>query len=600
MRLPLVFALALLASQNLFAAHGVAMHGDLKYGADFSHFEYTHPGAPKGGAVRQSAIGSFDSINPFILKGNKASGLGLTFDTLTEQPDDEPFSAYGLIAEDIEMPEDRSWVIYTLRPEACFHDGSPITPEDVIFSLEILKTKGHPFYRAYFGDVVKAEKLGEHKVKFSFTPGVNRELALIIGQLPVLSKAWWEGKEFDKPGLEPIMGSGPYRITDVEPGRSITYERVKDYWGTNTPVNNGRYNFGRLRFDYYRDSNVALEAFKAGEFDFRAENTSKLWDSGYDSPALAAGMIKKELIPHQQPTGMQALAFNTRRSIFKDRRVREALGYAFDFEWSNKNLFNSAYTRTESFFSNSELASSGLPSEEELAILKPYKGRVPDEAFTQEYKAPSTDGSGNIRANLRKAVGLLREAGWKVKNGKLANERTGEQMSFEILLVQPAFERVVLPFARNLERLGIEARVRTVDSAQYENRVRDFDFDMVVQSFGQSMSPGNEQRDFWASASADEPGSKNIVGIKDPVVDELIAGIISAPDRKSLVNRTRALDRVLLWSHYVIPQWHLRFFRVAYWDLFARPSVSPLYGLGFDTWWVDPAGEARIKAYRGK
>lgn len=600
MRLPIFFALALLISPNLFAAHGLAMHGDLQYGPDFTHFDYANPGAPKGGEVRQSSIGSFDSLNPFILKGNNAAGLGMTFDTLTEQPDDEPFSAYGRIVEDIETPEDRSWVIYTLRPEARFHNGSPITPEDVIFSLEILKTKGHPFYRAYFGDVQKAEKLGDHKVKFSFAAGVNRELALIIGQLPVLSRAWWAGREFDKPGLEPILGSGPYRVAKVEPGRSITYERVPDYWGANIPVNKGRYNFDRIRIDYYRDNNVALEAFKAGEFDFRAENTSKLWDSGYDSPALSAGMIKKELIPHQQPTGMQALAFNIRRPMFQDRRVREALGYAFDFEWSNKNLFNGAYTRTESYFSNSELASSGLPSKAELAILQPYRGRIPEQVFTKPYQAPSTDGSGNNRSNLRTAVGLLREAGWTIEDGTLTNRKTGEKMAFEILLVQPAFERVVLPFTRGLERLGIDARVRTVDSAQYENRVRDFDFDMVVQSFGQSLSPGNEQRDFWGSASANEPGSRNVIGINDPVVDELIAGIIAAPDRNSLVTRTRALDRVLLWSHYVIPQWHLRFFRVAYWAKFARPAISPLYGLGFETWWVDEQSDARVRAYRGQ
>jgi microcin C transport system substrate-binding protein len=593
-----VLLLALLGGPALAAttAHGLAMHGDLKYGPGFQHFEYADPDAPKGGELRLAEIGTYDSLNPFILKGMPAAGIGRLFDTLTTQSEDEPFSAYGLIAESIEVPEDRSWVIFTLRPEARFHDGSPITVEDVIFSLEILKSKGHPFYRVYYANVEKAEAVGERKVKFSFKPGDNRELPLIVGQLPVLSKAWWGAREFDKTTLEIPMGSGPYTVEKLDPGRSITYRRVADYWGADLPVNRGRFNFDRIRHDYYRDTTVALEAFKAGEYDLRQENTAKNWAKAYDIPAVRDGRIVKEEIPHQRPTGMQAFVFNTRRSLFKDPRVRQALAYAFDFEWTNKNLFNGAYTRTTSYFANSELASSGPPGPDELAILEPYRGRIPEEVFTRAYEPPKTDGSGRIRGNLRKALRLLKSAGWQVKNKRLVHTRTGEVMRFEILLVSPAFERIALPFIRNLKRLGIEARVRTVDSAQYQNRIDRFNFDMVVHTFGQSLSPGNEQRDFWASANANVNGSRNLAGIQDPVVDELIEKLIAAKDRKSLVTITRALDRVLLWGHYVIPQWHITSFRLAWWNRFSRPAITPKYGLGLDTWWYDEKKAARLAA----
>ncbi len=591
---------ALLTAVEAIAEHAIAMHQDLKYGPDFEHFDYVNPDAPKGGHVRLSAIGTFDSLNPFILKGGAASNIGTLFDTLTVRSEDEPFSEYGLIAEDIEVPEDRSWVAYTLREEARFHDGNPITPEDVIFSLTLLKNQGHPFYRAYYANVATAEQVGPRKVKFTFAPGDNRELPLIVGQLPVLSKAYWSGRDFEKTTLEPPLGSGPYRVVFVEPGRSITYRRVADYWGANLPVNRGRYNVDTLRFDYYRDTTVALEAFKAGEYDFRSENTAKNWATAYDTAAVRNGMIKKEEIPHERPTGMQAFVFNVRRPIFRDPRVREALAYAFDFEWSNKTLFNGAYTRTASYFSNSELASRGLPSPEELAILEPYREQIPEAVFSKKYQPPATDGSGNIRANLRKAMGLLKAAGWIIKHGKLINQQTAKPMAFEILLVQSEFERVVLPFIRNLKRLGVSARVRTVDTAQYQNRLDAFDFDMIVASFGQSLSPGNEQRDFWGSEKAAIKGSRNLIGIKDKVVDELIEQVISAPDRKSLVQRTRALDRVLLWGHYVIPNWHVRAFRVAYWNKFDRPKITPKYALGFNTWWVDPAKAKAVAVYRGR
>jgi microcin C transport system substrate-binding protein len=575
--------------------YAAALHGQPKYGPGFEHFEYVDPDAPKGGDVRLAAIGTFDNLNPFILKGASAAGLGGLFDTLTYQSDDEPFTVYGLVAERIEFPQDRSWVEFTLRPEARFHDGSPITVEDVIFTFEILKQKGHPRYRLYYANVVKAERTGERKVRFTFDTKDNRELPLIVGQMPILSKAYWSGRNFEETTLEAPLGSGPYTVESVDPGRSITYRRVKDYWAADLPVNRGRDNFDTIRYDYYRDTTVALEAFKAGEYDFRLENVSKQWATGYAGPGLKNGLIVKEEIPHELPTGMQGFVFNTRREIFKDPRVRWALAYAFDFEWTNRNLFYGAYTRTASYFSNSELASRGLPSPEELAILEPYRGRVPEEVFTQAYRPPSTDGSGNIRGNLRKALALLKAAGWSIKDKRLVNEKTGQPMRFEMLLVDPAFERIVLPFKHNLERLGIDMRVRTVDSAQYENRVEQFDFDMIVASFPQSLSPGNEQRNYWSSAAANTPGSRNLAGIEDPVVDELVALVIDAPDRQSLIYRTRALDRVLLWGHYVIPHWHIRVFRVAYWDKFDRPRISPKYDLGFDTWWVDPEKAARLQ-----
>jgi microcin C transport system substrate-binding protein len=578
--------------------HALALHGTPKYGPDFTHLDYVNPKAIKGGHVRLAEIGTFDNLNPYILKGIAAAGVSGLFDTLTYHARDEAFTEYGLLAESIEVADDNSWVIFTLRPQARFHDGSPVTAEDVIFSFNILKTKGHPFYRSYYANVQRAEQMGNHKAKFTFSSGDNRELPLILGQMPVLSKSYWNHHDFEKTTLSPPLGSGPYKVESVDPGRSITYQRDPNYWGADLAVNVGRNNFDTLRYDYYRDATVALEAFKAGEYDFRVENVAKNWATGYDSPALNSGLIKQETIPHQQPTGMQGFVFNTRREIFKDPRVREALAYAFDFEWTNKNLFYDAYQRTRSYFSNSELAARGLPSKAELAILKPYRGRLPEAVFTKSYEPPSTDGSGNLRHNLRTAVRLLKKAGWVINKGRLVHQQTGKPLAFELLLVNPSFERVALPFKRNLKRLGIDLSVRTVDSAQYQRRVENFDFDMIVAVRGQSLSPGNEQRDFWSSDRADVPGSRNLAGVNDPIVDELVELLINAPDRQSLIDRTRALDRVLLWGHYVIPHWHLRYFRVAYWDKFGRPNISPKYALGFDTWWIDPAKEAALNNRR--
>jgi len=582
-------------AETVSPVHALAMHGSPKYGPGFSHFDYVNPDAPRGGEVRLHTIGTFDTLNGFTLKGVPAVGLGNLYDTLLVGSLDEAFSEYGLLAESIEMPEDRSWVAYTIRKGARWHDGRPVTVEDVIFSLQTLKTKGHPAYRAYYASVLRAEKAGDRKVRFIFSGGKNRELPLIVGQLPILPAHYWADRNFEKTTLAPPPGSGPYKIKSFDPGRTITYERVPGYWGKDLPVNRGRDNFDLIRYDYYRDATVALQAFKAGEYDFREENSSKDWATAYDIPALKDGLIRKEAIPNEQPTGMQAFVFNTRRSIFQDRRVRQALGYAFDFEWTNRNLFYGQYSRTTSYFSNSELACQGLPGPEEIKILEPFRNKVPEEVFTMAYRPPVTDGRGNIRSNLLQAMTLLTDAGWRFKDRKLVDKKTGAPFQFEILLQQSSWERIALPFTKNLERLGIDARVRTVDAAQYEKRVETFDFDMIVNVFPQSLSPGNEQRDFWGSAAAEQPGSRNTIGIKDPAVDALIDLVISAPDRKSLIYRTRALDRVLLWGHYVIPQWHIRYFRVAYWDKFGRPPVVPKYGLGFDAWWIDAKKDAALR-----
>lgn len=576
-------------SLEVVPRHGVAMHGEPKYGADFEHFDYANPDAPKGGAIRLAALGGFDSFNPHIVRGTAALGTGYLFESLMVSSADEPFTMYGLLAESIELPDDRSWVIFNLHPDARWHDGTPVTVEDVIFSHEILTTDGHPFYRYYYADIVEIEKLGERRLRMIFSEGGNRELPLIAGQMPILPKHWWEGRDFSRAILEPPIGSGPYRVGNFEPGRYVTYQRVPDYWGADLPVNRGRYNFDRIRYDYYMDDTVIREALKAGRIDLRVENQAKAWALDYDVPAVRDGRLKMEALEHERPTGMQGFVFNTRREIFQDPLVREALAYAFDFEWSNRNLFFGLYTRTKSYFSNSELASEGLPEGRELEILENYRGQVPERVFTEAYEPPSTDGTGWPRDNLREAFRLLEEAGWAVdpETLLLTNQETGQPMDFEILLVSPAMERIVLPFQRNLGRLGITTTVRLVDSSQYINRYRAFDFDMIINVWGQSDSPGNEQREFWSSASAEMAGSRNLAGVRDPVVDELVELLIAAPSREELVARTHALDRVLLWGHYVIPQYHSRVDRVLYWDKFAHSDVIPDTGYDLDTWWFD-------------
>lgn len=581
-------------------AHGLAMHGDLKYSPDFKNFEYVNPDAEKGGTIRLSAIGGFDSLNPFIVKGNAAGGAAFIYDTLMTSSADEAFSVYGQLAKTVRTPKDRSWVEFTLRDEARWHDGKEITADDIIFSYETLVSKGAPFYRFYYGSVERAVKVGPKTVRFDFKPGKNRELPLILGQLTVLPKHYWATREFDSTTLEPPLGSGPYKIKRVEANRTIVLERVPDYWGKDVSVNKGINNFETLEFEYYRDAQVAIEAFTGGRFDFRRENSSKAWATSYKVPAVDKGHIKLERFDHNRPAGMQGFAYNIRRDLFKDPAVREALAYAFDFNWSNKNLFYGQYAHSRSYFDNSELAATGLPSDAELTLLEPLRSSIPPEVFTKEYNPPETDGSGNIRGNLRTASKLLRDAGWAIKDGVRVNEKTGVKLEFEILLSSPIFERIVLPFSKNLEKLGVKTRARTVESAQYRRRLDTFDYDVVVGNWGQSMSPGNEQRDFWGSASVDQQGSRNIVGINDPAVDTLIEKLIAAPDRKALVTAARALDRVLQWNHFVIPHFHAGYDRIAYWDKFGKPDVMPVSGTQFLSWWVDKEKAAVINDVRKK
>ena len=559
-----------------------------KYPADFSHFDYTNPDAPKGGTLRQAGFGSFDSLNPFINKGVAADDIGLVYDTLTTSSLDEPFTVYGLLAEKIEKGPNNEWVRFYLRPEARFHDGEPVEAEDVVFTFETLMSKGAPHYRGYYADVEKAVVEGPRRVRFDFKHAGNRELPLILGQLPVLPKHWWADRDFDAGSLEPPLGSGPYRVERVEPGRSVRYARVEDYWGKDLAVNQGFYNFDHVNFDYYRDNTVALEAFKAGHFDYWLETSAKNWATAYDIEAVKEGRIIKEEIPNLNPQGMQGFIFNTRKKHLQDPRVREALALLFDFEWTNRQLFNGAYTRTTSYFDNSELASSGLPSEQELSILEPLRGQIPDEVFEKPFEISKTSGDGLIREQQRKAYQLLTAAGWKIENDRMVDAQ-GKPIKLEFLLVQSDFERVLLPYKRNLAGLGIDLEIRRVDVSQYINRLRSRDYDMIVSGFGQSNSPGNEQREYWHSASADNPGSRNFIGLKDPAIDTLVERLIAADSREELITRTRALDRVLLWGHYVIPNWHIKTWRVAYWNHLTHPDITPAYDIGLMTWWNKPA-----------
>ena len=577
------------------AQHGIAMHGDVRYPRDFTHFDYTRPDAPKGGRITLAAIGTtFDSTNPFILRGVAAAGIALLYDTLTEQSADEPFTEYGRLARSIGTSRRRDFVEFQLRSEARWHDGEPVSVDDVIWTFNTLKERGSPFYRAYYANVQKAVRVTARTVRFEFDGSRNNELPLILGQLPILPKHFWEARDFEQPTLEQPLGSGPYRILAVDPGRSITYARVPDYWGRDIPVNKGRYNFDQIRFDYYRDANVALEAFKAGLYDWRVENSAKNWATGYTGPAVEKGQIKLEEFPREGAGGMQAYVFNLRRPIFADARVRRAIGYAFDFEWSNKNLFYGQYVRTTSYFANTEMTATGEPSAEELAILEPFRDRLPDEVFGPPVRPPVTDGSGNNRDQLRDALQLFKEAGWEIRDRKLTRVEDGQAMRFEILLDSPLFERITGPFIKNLERLGIDARMRTVDTAQYQTRRDSFDYDMIVDVFAQSASPGNEQRDYWSSAAADEEGSRNTIGLKDPVVDALVERIIQAETRADLVNACKALDRVLLAGSYVVPHWYSNVTRIARWDFFGHPDTIPRFGVDQFAWWIDSERQTEI------
>jgi len=568
----------------------MAMHGDLKYKKNFKSFEYSNPDAPKKGKIKLSAIGTFDNLNPYILKGVAAYQTSYLFETLMKSSFDEPFSQYGLLAEKVMLPDHRKWVRFKLRNFAKFSDGTKVTSDDVIFSFKILMSKGHPAWKNYYSQVEEVLKINELEVQFNFSGETNRELPLIIGyQLPIFSKKYWSNKQFDKTTLDPPVGSGPYLISDLQPGRNITLKRDPNYWGKNLNVNKGRYNFDEIHTDYYRDVTVALEAFKSGAYDFRLENSSKNWATAYNFNATKNGQVIVEEIPYARPSGMQGFAFNTRKPIFKNRNVRKALTYAFDFEWSNKNLFYNAYTRTKSFFDNSELSSQSYPSKKELKILLKFKDKIPPEIFNEIYQPPRTDDKENgLRKNLRTARRILKDEGWIIQNDILTNKITGEVFKFEILLRSPLFERIVLPLKRNFKKLGIEVSIRTVqDDSQYQKRLEEFDFDMVVTNFGSVISPGNEQKNWWSSEAADQPGTQNIIGVKNPVIDEIIDKLISARDREELVLYTKVLDRILLFNYYLIPQFHIGHYRVAYWNKISRPEITSKYDLGFDFWWFD-------------
>jgi microcin C transport system substrate-binding protein len=590
-------------AQDKVWRHGTSEFGDLKYPAGFKQFDYVNAKAPKGGTVRQVALGTFDNFNPVIaeVKGKIAAFSGAIYESLAVASLDEVSSEYGLLAETLSFPADFSWVTYRLRPEAKWHDGTPVTVDDVVFSFDAWK-KNSPRQMAYYRHVTKAEKTGDHEVTFTFDAPGNRELPQIVGQLTVLPKAWWQGTDKDgKPRditattLEPPIGSGPYRIKDFTPGRNITYERVKDYWGTALNVNVGINNFDELQFIYFRDTLVALEGFKADAVDWRTENSAKNWATAYDFPAVADKRVVKEEFPITNVGVMQAFAFNIRREKFQNPRVRLAFNYAFDFEEMNKQIFYGQYTRIASYFQGTDLAATGLPTGRELELLEAVRDKVPPELFKKPYTNPVNGTPEALRDNLREAVRLFRAAGYEIRDQQLVNAKTGEQFSVELLADDPSFERVFLFYKPSLERLGMAVTVRTVDDAQYENRLRTWDFDIITGQWQESLSPGNEQRGNWGSQSADQPGSENIIGIKNPAVDAMIDQIIYAKNRPDLEAACRALDRILLWNFYVVPQWTYSKVRTARWDRFGRPQAMPKYGrAAFPTvWWWDAEKAAK-------
>lgn len=575
--------------------HGISIYRKLKYSPDFKHFDYVNPDAPKGGRLRLGTLGSFDSLNPFIIKGDVAAGSAMMLETLTSQSYDEVGSEYGLVAESIYHPEDYSSVSFRLRKESHWHDGTPLTAEDVIYGFNFLK-ENNPQYQFYYKNVQKLEQTGDGEITFFFDKKGNRELPSIMGQVMVIPKHYWEGtdasgkkRNINETTLEPPLGSGQYRIKSVKTGQSITLVRVKDYWGSDLPVNIGTNNFDEIEIIYFRDRSVAFEAFKGDQVDVHLLGGTKEWETQYDFPAYKKGNIIKTTFFTKDAEPMQGFVFNLRRAKFADPRVRYAFNLAYDFEGRMRVLsFGDYNKRTQSYFQNSELAATGLPQGRELEILNQFKGQIPPEVFTTEYKNPVNGTPQNNRENLRKAVGLLKEAGWSIKNGGLTNDKTGEVMSIEFLLGDPSAENEALAFKPSLERIGIKVTIRTVDSAQFENRTRDFDYDVITTVYGETLSPGNEQREFWGSAAADRPGSRNLIGIKNPVVDKIIDLIIFSTDRDDLVAATRALDRVLLWNYYILPDFYRAAKWYPHWNRFSYPEKNPDYSVGFPTiWWWD-------------
>lgn len=601
----LSLALSFPASATISESHGYAQFGTLKYPASFSHFDWVNPDAPKGGTLRIMASGTFDTLNPYTFKGSSpistahflqygANELNepLMVGTGAYDPSgDEPASSYGLIAKSVEYSEDRSWVVFNLRPEARFHDGKPITAYDVAFSYRLLRSDGHPQYRTNLQEVKRVDILGRHRIRFVFKRAGNPLLILRLGELPVLPQHYWKDRDFKSTTFDAPLGSGPYRIVQVVPGRRLVFERVKDWWGKDLPVNRGKYNFDRIEVEFYRDNHVAFEAFKAGEFDFYIENQAKNWSNGYRFPAVTRGDVVRAEIPHQIPTQTQALFMNTRREMFSDRRVREALGLMFDFEWTNRTLFNNAYMRAASYYPNSEFSATGKPEGAEWLLLSPHRDKLPARLFTEAPKQPVTDGRGIPRETLRRALGLLAEAGWKPVGQELRNAR-GQRLEFEIMLVNPSLERILQPYTANLASIGIQANLRTVDRAQYKQRLDQFDYDMILLTLPQTLSPGLEQSLYFHSSQVNVKGGKNYAGVNDPVVDEMIDKLLSAQTRDEQIAAARALDRVLLWQHYSIPNWYINYHRLAYRNRFAFVTTPP-YTLGLRTWWLKPTENPR-------
>lgn len=599
-RLPLLL-LGLIFGLPAFAqiteSHGYAQFGDLKYPANFDHFDWVNPRAPKGGTLRLMGMGSFDTLNPYTFKGsppistadflqygvNELNEPLMVGTGLYDPSGDEPASSYGLIARSVEYAEDRSWVVFNLRSEARFHDGKPITAYDVAFSYRTLLKRGHPMYRTALQEVQRVDILSSQRIRFVFKRRNNPLLILRLGEMPVLPQHYWKDRDFQATTFEPPLGSGPYRITAVTPGRSLVFERVKDWWGADLPVNRGKYNFDRVEVEFYRDSGIAFEAFKAGEFDFYIEHQAKNWRNGYSFPAVRRGAVIRAEIPHRIPPQTQALFMNTRRATFADRRLREALGMMFDFQWTNRALFNDAYVRAASYYPNSSFSANGLPQGQEWLLLSPYRKQLPEALFSKPFALPVTDGRGIPRETLRRALGLLADAGWKLSGDRLL-DASGKPLRFEILLVNPSLERILQPYRENLASIGIDARLRTVDRAQYKQRLDQFDYDMILMTLPQTLSPGLEQWQYFHSSQVAVKGSKNYAGIANPVVDAMLEKLLGATDRDQQEAAARALDRVLLWQHYSIPNWYLNRHRLAYRNRFAFVTTPP-YTLGLRAWW---------------
>jgi microcin C transport system substrate-binding protein len=588
----LIFGATVWAPADVIVSHAITMRGNPKYPASFKHFDYVNPDAPKGGTLVLYSIGTYDNFHRYAQRGLAADASTSFYDTLMTSSEDEIEVYYGLIAEKVEYDSDFRWIIFHINPKARHQDGKPITADDVVFSFNKFFDEGVPQFKQYYAAVEKVEALDRYRVRFTLKEG-SKEMLVSLAQLTILPKHYWESRDFAEPLTEIPVGSGAYTVKDYKIGQYVVYERLKNYWGMDLPVNKGQLNFDYIRYDYYKDERAAFEAFTAGQYDLREENIALNWATLYKGPNFDAGYIKKEEVQHEIPQGMQALVFNIQRPIFQDRRVRMALNYALDFQWMNANLFYGQYTRTRSYFQNTDYEAKGLPSPGELKILEPIRGQIPPEVFTTEYQPPVTDGSGNIRGELRSALALLKEAGWEIRDRKLTNVNTGEPMEFELLLYSPSMERVAIPVQKNLERMGITMKIRVVDTSEFVNRLRERDFDMISGGYSANFYPSSDLKIIWRSDYMDY--TYNTAGVQDKAVDYLIDGIVANQDNdQALLAWGRALDRVLTWNFYVIPEWHISMFRVAYWDKFSKPAIRPKYSLGTGSWWYDRAKAARL------